>query len=117
VYVSAGDLDGDGFAEVVIGGGPGGAPRVTALNGRDLAAGAIRKTADFFAGDTANRGGVRVAIKDLSADAGSSLIVGSGAGGGTRVTTYQGRSITSGVPLTELDFDLATGTASGVYVG
>ena len=39
-YVTAGDLDGDGFAELVAGGGPGGGPRVLALSGADLMAGA-----------------------------------------------------------------------------
>ena len=36
VYVSAGDINGDGFAELVAAGGPGGGPRVFALDGRSL---------------------------------------------------------------------------------
>src|SRR5207245_3358700 len=33
VFVAAGDLNGDGFADLIVGGGPGGGPRVPALDG------------------------------------------------------------------------------------
>ena len=63
VFVAAGDLDGDGFADLIAGGGPGGGPRVTSFDGADLLANAQTRSADFFAGDPDNRGGIRVAVE------------------------------------------------------
>ena len=60
VFVTAGDLTGDGAAEVIVGGGPGGGPRVFALDGKALVAGTQTPVANFFAGDSTSRGGVRV---------------------------------------------------------
>src|SRR5262249_42330544 len=66
-YVAVGDLDGDGFADLIFGGGPGGAPRVFVLSGALVTAGNIPGAYDapvanfFVAGNDRDRGGVRVA--------------------------------------------------------
>src|SRR5262249_37948877 len=82
VYVAGGDLDGDGFADVIAGGGPGGGPRVFALSGKDLVQSNGQQTpvANFFAGDVDSRGGVRVGVKNLDNDNKADLVVGAGAG-------------------------------------
>ena len=77
----AGDVDGDGFADVIAGGGPGGGPRVFALSGQGLLASngqTQTPVANFFAGNTDNRGGVRVSAKDLDGDGRADLVVGDG---------------------------------------
>ena len=118
VYLTAGDLDGDGQAELVAGGGPGGGPRVSTISGSALLAGTQVRTTDFFAGDTANRGGVRVAVKDLDGDALADLVVGAGAGAGSRVTGYSGRdTLVNGAPSEAFAFDALPGFAGGVFVG
>ncbi len=60
VYVSIGDLTGDGFGDLIFGAGPGGGPRVMALNGKDLLAGQTTVLANFFAGSSSSRQGVEV---------------------------------------------------------
>ncbi len=68
VFLTIADLTGDGFGELIAGGGPGGAPRVTAFDGRSLAGGVVAPVVNFFAGDVTDRGGVRLAALDLNGD-------------------------------------------------
>ena len=75
VNVAAGDLDGDGLAEIVTGAAAGGGPHVGIYNGRTGAS-----KGQFFAFAPDDTSGVTVAVKPLSAG-GATLVTASGSGG------------------------------------
>ncbi|MDB5309626.1 MAG: hypothetical protein JWO38_3828 [Gemmataceae bacterium] len=124
-YVAVGDVNGDGFADLIVGAGPGGAPRVLILSGAQLTAGGSAAAlasplSNFFvAGNTADRGGVRVAAKDVDGDNKADVVVGSGGGQPSRVRVYPGAVFTGiGEPTTFQDIDpYGAVLADGVYVG
>jgi len=125
VYVSAKDMDGDGKADFLFGGGPGGGPRVFILRGPDVLnnvdAAQSNPLANFFvANDSTSRGGIRVTAKDVDADGKFDLIVGSGEKLPARVRTYGGPFPQPGMePSLRQDFDpFGTGSVvAGVFVG
>ncbi len=106
VSVAAGDLDGDGFADIIAGAGPGGGPDVRIVSGADLS-----ELTSFFAYDPAFGGGVNVATGDINGDGRTDLITGAGPGGGPHVRIF------SGVDLSELDSFFVGTSASGLTVG
>ncbi len=85
VSVSAGDVSGDGRADIVTGAGIGGGPHVKAFDGRSL-----KEFRSFFAYDPSFRGGVTVAAGDTNGDGKADIITGAGPGGGPNVRVYDG---------------------------
>jgi len=129
-FVSAGDLDGDGAAELFFGGGPDGSPRVRVVDGKGLiarppaslddpsAGGLLR--ADFFAGDANLRGGVSVSARDVDADGKADLVTASGKGEPGKVRVYKSVALRAGgSPAPDQELDLFSGAvlANGAYVG
>jgi surface-anchored protein len=91
VFVAAGDLDGDGRAEVFASPDVSGGPRVVvfAIDG-----GTVTQRASFFGIDDAGfRGGVRIAVGDVNGDLVPDLVVAAGFGGGPRIAIFDGASL------------------------
>ena len=107
VYVAAGDVDGDGRADVVTGAGEGGAAHVKVFSG---ATGATIRS--FQAFDASFRGGVRVAAGDVDGDGLDDVVAAAGPGGGSHVKVFSGA--TGAVLQSFFAFD--PGFTGGVYV-
>jgi hypothetical protein len=112
VNVAAGDLDGDGRAELVVGAGDGGGPRVRAFAVDSEPDARPEPWADFFTGDAASRGGARVATA-INGDDQTEIVVTVG----RRVTGYAADAVRSEPVAPVFDFDYLTGVAGGVFVG
>jgi hypothetical protein len=110
VYVAAGDVNGDGFADIIVGAGPGTSPQVQIFDGKT---GSL--LTNFFAfGTPFFRGGVRVAAGDVNGDGFADILLAAGPGGGPQVEVIDGRHMQ---PLFSV---FAFGTPSfsgGVFVG
>ncbi len=86
VTVAAGDVDGDGKAEIITGAGPGGGPHVRAFK----ANGATVFGTGFYAYAPNFSGGVNVATGNLVGDDKAEIVTGAGPGGGPHVRTFGG---------------------------
>ncbi len=114
VNVAAGDVNGDGLADIVTGAGPGGGPHVKAFDGARLVTGAGPDGtppliggggAEFMAYDPAFRGGVSVAVGRIGPFGEPAIITGAGQGGGPHVKAFD--AATGAVRLSFMAYDPA----------
>ena len=118
VRVAAGDISGDGTADIITAAGPGGGPHVRVFDGTTSQTGGSPSTdiggamGSFFAFDVSFAGGVFVAAGDVSGDGRTDVITGAGAGGGPHVKVFDG---TNGAVLFSF-FAFDVGFTGGVRV-
>lgn len=105
VYVTTGDLDGNGSHEIIAGAGDGGAPHIRIFNDKGILIGT------FFAFDENFRGGVHVTTGDLDGNGQDEIIVGAGNGGAPQIRIFNDKGKVLGQFFA---YDL--GFRGGVYV-
>jgi hypothetical protein len=109
VYVAAGDINGDGKADIITGAGAGGGPHVEAFSGADNTV-----LQSFMAYDPSFSGGVRVGVvTDRNGDGKPDIVTGPGPGGGPHEQVFDG--VTRAVLDSFYAFDPAF--KGGIFVG
>jgi uncharacterized repeat protein (TIGR01451 family) len=112
VYVAAGDVNGDGIADIIVGAGAGGGPQVKVFDGKT---GAV--IANFYAFSPTFTGGVRVAAGDFNQDGRADLIAAAGPGGGPQVKIFNAATLgVVGAPLIANFYAFAPTFTGGVNV-
>ena len=104
IFVAAGDLNGDGAADIIVGAGAGADPRVSVFDGQTTAL-----LFSFDAYDPGFTGGVRVAAGDVNGDGVVDIITAAGAGGGPHVRVFDGRDLSELLSFFAYDPDYAGG--------
>ncbi|MDY3557767.1 autotransporter-associated beta strand repeat-containing protein [Gemmata sp. JC673] len=106
VFVATGDVNGDGFDDIVVSADAGAAPHVKVFSGKD---GSLLRS--FLAYDAGFRGGVRVSVADVDGDGFDDIVTGNGAGAVGHVKVFSGKD--GSVLRSFFAYDAFTG---GVYV-
>jgi hypothetical protein len=109
VYVGAGDVNGDGRADVITGAGAGGGSHVEVFSGPD---GSLLRS--FLAYDSTFVVGVRVgATGDINGDGRAEVVAGAGPGGGPHVKVFNDGN---GLAVVDSFFALDATFRGGVFV-
>ena len=112
IFVACGDVNGDGYADIITGAGAGGGPHVQVFSGLNNSI-----IASYFAYSTAFTGGISVASGDLNADGYSDVITGAGAGGGPHVLGLSGQALIVGQQVALANFfAFDPGVTRGIFV-
>ena len=116
VFVSTGDVNGDGLPDIITGTNGNGGPEVKAFSGANVMSSPTPTIIDdFFAYNPAFNGGARVAVIDIHGH--EDIVTGAGPGGGPQVRIFDGAT---GVQLPDAQdsfyaFDVLF--SGGVFVG
>jgi hypothetical protein len=117
LYLAVGDVDADGYGDIIAGAGEGGSPFVRVVSGKELVtAGRFDVLTDFFAGNPDDRGGARVATATVTRTGPADIITGTPSG--SRAHVYAAPAALSGpLPTPALWVEPDLGALAGVFVG
>lgn len=89
VRVATGDVNGDGYDDIITSPGPGGGPHIQVFSGKD----GFTILGSFYAYAPEFTGGVFVAAGDVNGDGKADVITGADAGGGPHVRVFDGTQL------------------------
>lgn len=113
VYLSTGDLNGDGYADLAFGTSAGSA-RAKVYSGKEVVSGTLATLASFTPAGASTTDGVRVAVRDVNGDGRADLLTSSGG----RVTAVSGTKLSLSLrPTTLFSFDPDPNATTGFSVG
>ena len=115
LFLSAGDVTADGYADLVLGTGTGRNAKVVVFTGKVLVQSNKRtQAANFTPAGSSSTTGVRMAVRDIDGDGKQDIVTASG----ELVSAFKGGSLpTSGKPPLLFSFDPDTSVTGGVWVG
>jgi len=88
--IGVGNLNNDGYGDIIVGAGPGGGPRVSAYAGsQNFSINGNTVMTTFFAYAPEFTGGITVAAADRTGEGLDEIVTGAGYGGGPNVTVFQ----------------------------
>lgn len=88
VSLATGDVTGDGIADIVVGAGQGISPTVKVFDGATL-----HELASFNAFSSSFKGGVTVAVADVTGDGRADIVTGAGLGSLSQVKVFDGKQL------------------------
>jgi hypothetical protein len=115
LYVAAGDVNGDGNADVIVGAGAGGGPEVRVFSGATIASATPTVLSDYFAYAAGFAGGVRVAA--ITVGGMTDVVTGAGPGGGPHVRVFGGGNGQQLPNAVDSFFAYDPAFTGGVFVG
>jgi len=113
VSIAVGDTDGDGFADIIAGSGPGTPAHIVVYSGAALRTNQYVQTASFFAFDASLLSGIQVASIDLDGNGADEIVAVGGLGQRAVVRFYNSAT---GQIIDEFAANWQ-GNSKGVYVG
>ena len=116
ITIGAGDVDDDGFADIMVGVAENGPSNIAIFSGAGIAQGKQIVMDSFYAFDPQYQGGVTLADGDLDGVGGMELVVASAFGTTPNVTTWQFKSHDEGFKLISSYFAFDRAYMGGVSV-